>query len=78
MQEQIYKTNYFLVYVDTERVSISSQYALSSLIERWEKIIGDRGFGGAVLVDFSKAYDVLNQKLLIAKCSTPTVLIMNL
>ena len=63
--------------MDTERVSISSQYALSSLIERWEKIIGDRGFGGAVLVDFSKAY-VLNQKLLIAKCSTPIVLIMNL
>ena len=43
------------------------QYALLSLIERWKKILDDKGFGGAALVDLLKAFDTLNHELLIAK-----------
>ena len=33
------------------------------------KILDDKGFGGAVLMDLSKAFDTLSHKLLIAKLS---------
>ena len=54
-----------------------TQYALLSLIERWKKILDEKAFGGAVLMDLSKTFDTLNHELLIAKL-VPTVLIMNL
>ena len=44
-------------------------YALLSLIERWKKIFDEKRFGGAVLMDLSKAFDTLDQELLIAKLS---------
>ena len=44
-------------------------YALLSLIERLKKILDEKGFGGAVLMDSSKAFDPLNHELLIAKLS---------
>ena len=47
----------------------STQYALLSLIERWKKILDEKGFGGAVLMDLSKAFDTLNHELLTAKLS---------
>ena len=37
------------------------------LIEKWKKILGDKGSGGAVLMDLPKAFDTLNHKFLIAK-----------
>ena len=47
----------------------STQYALLSLIERWEKILDDKAFGGAVLMDLVKAFDTLNHDLLRVKLS---------
>ena len=47
----------------------STQYALLSLIERWKKILDEKAFGGAVLMDLSKTFDTLNHELLIAKFS---------
>ena len=47
----------------------STQYALLSLIERWKQILDEKEFGGAVLMDLSKAFDTLNVELLIAKLS---------
>ena len=47
----------------------STQYALLSLIERWEKILDDKAFGGAVLMDLAKAFDTLNHDLLRVKLS---------
>ena len=49
------------------RKGYSTQQALVFLIEKWKKILGGKGFGGAVLMDLSKAFDTLNYELLIAK-----------
>ena len=40
-----------------------------SLIERCKKILFEKGFVGAVLMDLSKAFDTLNRELLISKLS---------
>ena len=37
------------------------------LIEKWKKILDEKGFCGAVLMDLSKAFDTVNLELLIAK-----------
>ena len=49
------------------RNSFNSQHALISLIERWRKSLDNKGCGGAVLMDLSKAFYTLNHDLLIAK-----------
>ena len=49
----------------TEKVT--TQQALGSLIEKWKKILEDKDFGGAVLMDLPKAFDTLNYEFLIAK-----------
>ena len=56
------------------RKGFSTQYALLSL---GKKIFDEKGFGGAVLIDLSKAFNTLNHKLLIAKLSACSF-IMNL
>ena len=38
-----------------------------SLIERWKKILDEKGFGGAVLMDLLKTFYTLNHELIIAK-----------
>ena len=49
------------------RKGFNSQYTLISLIERWLKSLDNKGYGSAVLMDLSKAFDTLNHDLLIAK-----------
>ena len=49
------------------RKGFNSQHALISLIERWRKSLDNKGYGGAVLMDLSKAFDTLNHDSLIAK-----------
>ena len=49
------------------RKGFNSQHALISLIERWQKPLDNKGYGGEVLMDISKAFDTLNHNLLIAK-----------
>ena len=44
--------------------------AIISLIERWRKSLDNKGYGGAVLMDLSKALDTLNFDLLITKLHT--------
>ena len=69
MQRQIndYITNHLSPYLCGYRKGYNTQQALVSLIEKWKKILDDKGFGGAVLMDLSKAFDTLNHELLIAK-----------
>ena len=49
------------------RKRFSTKQALLSLIEKWKNILDKRGYGGAVLMDLSRAFDTLNHNLLIAK-----------
>ena len=49
------------------RKTFNIQQALLALIKNWEKVLDNKGFGGAVLMDLSKAFDIINQDLLVAK-----------
>ena len=50
------------------RKGFSALTTLFSLIEKWKIIIDNKGFGRAVLMDLSKAFDVTNYEILIAAC----------
>ena len=65
MQKQIhnYITNFLSPYLCGYRKVYNTQQALVSLIEKWKKILDNKGFGGAVLRDLSKAFDTLNHEL---------------
>ena len=69
MQKQIsgYISNYLSPYLCGYRKGFSSQQALVSLIENWKRVLDKKGFGGAVLMDLSKAFDTIKHDLLIAK-----------
>ena len=69
MQKQIsgYINNYLSPYLCGYRKSFSSQQALMSLIENWKRVLDKNGFGGAVLMDLSKAFDTIKHDLLVAK-----------
>ena len=71
MQKQINEhiRNKLSPYLCEYTKGFSTQYALLPLIERWKKILDKKGFGGAVLMDLSKALDTFNHELLIAKFS---------
>ena len=45
----------------------NTQHSLLTLVENWRKRLDNKGFGGAILMDLSKAFDTLNNDLLIAK-----------
>ena len=49
------------------RQVFSTQHALIKLIKSWGQSLDDRGYSGAVLMDLSKAFETINQELLIAK-----------
>ena len=69
MQKQIsgYISNYLSPYLCGYRKGFSSQQALMSLIENWKKVLDKKGFGGAVFMDLSRAFDTIKHDLLIAK-----------
>ena len=49
------------------RKGFNVQSALILLLEKWRVALDRRGYGGGILMDLSKAFDTLNQELLIAK-----------
>ena len=46
-------------------------------MESCKKILDNKGFGGTVLMDLSKAFDTLNHELLIAQILVSVVSLMN-
>ena len=48
-------------------IRLITQQALLSLIEKWKSILDKKGYGGAVQMNLSKAFDTLNHDLLITK-----------
>ena len=69
MHDQISQCiNSFLTpYLCGYRKGFSTQQALLSLIEKWKTVLDSKGYGGAVLMDLSKAFDTNNHDFLIAK-----------
>ena len=69
IQNQIvgYMKNVLSPYLCDYRKNFNTQQSLLALIENWEKVLDNKGFEGAVLMDLSKAFDAINQDLLIAK-----------
>ena len=49
------------------RKGFSVQHALIALIEKLRLSLDNKGYGGEILMDLSKAFDTLNHDLLIAK-----------
>ena len=49
------------------RRDLTTQLALLSLIEKWKVVLDNKGFGEAVLMDLSEAFDTINHDLLISK-----------
>ena len=45
----------------------STQHCLIVMLERWRKELDNNSKAGAILTDFSKAFDCINYELLIAK-----------
>ena len=54
-------------YLCVYRKGFNTQHALLTLVEKWRKSLDNKGFGGAILMDLSKAFDTLNHHFLIAK-----------
>ena len=69
MQNQInvHINSFLSPYLCHYRKGFNGQHTLIFLIERWRKSLDNNGYGGAVLMDLSKAFDTLNHDLLIAK-----------
>ena len=69
LQKQInnYIENILSPYLCGYMKGYSTQHALICLTEKWKKILDEKGFCGAVLMDLSKAFYTKNHELLIAK-----------
>ena len=42
----------------------STQTALVLILEKWRDILDEKGYAGPILMDLSKAFDTINNKLL--------------
>ena len=62
-----YINNFSSPYLCGYRKGFNTQLALLSLTEKWKKVLDNKSFGGAVLMDLPKAFDTINHDLLIAK-----------
>ena len=66
-QTSQYINSFLTPYLCCYRRGFSTHQALLSLIEKWKIVPDSKGYGGAVLMDPSKAFDTINHDLLIAK-----------
>ena len=66
-QTTTYMHEYLFPYLCGHRKAFNTQNAFSSLIEKWKQIIGNKGYGAAILMNLFKAFDTINHKPIIAK-----------
>ena len=66
-QVTAYMNEYLSPHLCGYRKGFSMQTILSSLTEKWKQVLDSKGYGAAVLMDLSKAFDTINHELLIAK-----------
>ena len=66
-QMSLHVEEYLSPYMCGYRKGFSTQQTLFSLLERWKNVLDKKGYGGAVLMDLSKAIDTLYYDFLIAK-----------
>ena len=66
-QMSLHVEEYLSPYLCCYRKELSTQEVLLSLSERLKNVLDKKGYGGAVLMDISKAFDTLNHDLLTAK-----------
>ena len=52
------------------RKGYSTQTAVITMLEKWKLFIDNKGFAGGVLIELSKAFDMINHPLLSAKLHT--------
>ena len=71
MQKQVngFISNCSLRHLCCYRKGYNTQQALLALIGKWKNNLDDKGYGGAVMMDLSKALDTLNHDLVIGKLS---------
>ena len=69
LQNQIYShvENYLSPFLCGYRKGHSTQHALVSLIENCKLSLDRKGYGGAILMDISKAFDTVNSDFLLEK-----------
>ena len=69
MQNQIlsYIENFLLPYLCGYGNRFGIQQTLLALIKNWKKALDNKVFGGATLMDSSKAFETINHDVLIAK-----------
>ena len=66
-QIDTFMINKFSSYLCGFRKNHNAQYSLLKMIETWKKYL-DKGIkNGIILMDFSKAFNTINQSLLLAK-----------
>ena len=56
-QIRFYIDQFLSPYMCGYRKSFSTQHALLSLIEKSIKVLHNKGYGGAILIDLSEAFD---------------------
>ena len=59
--------NYFSPYLSAYKASYSTQHVLQRLIEEWKTNLDNNFVVGAVVMNFSRAFDCIPEELLIAK-----------
>ena len=68
-QISTYIDTYLSPYLCGYRKDYCAQHAILTLFEKWRVALDNKGFGGTIVMDLSKAFDTLNHELLIAKLS---------
>ena len=63
----IYVDRFLSPFLCGYRKGFNAQHALLMILEKWRISLDKKGYGGAILMDLSKAFDTLNHDLLIAK-----------